>query len=227
MKFFSTSIVLIFLFSFTSILYSQERTITGFVTTLENIPVVNAEVKVLSSKETVLTDTIGNFKVSCLLNDKIKINTRGFYSQKVKIDEKTNEVFVNLILRPGEKNLEIAAGYGHIREKDKSLAISNVENNNNKFSIYTNLLEYIIDSSPSISLSNGGLIIRGAGSLLGSNAAMILLDGQQVNTSQLSQIPPSDVKSFDVLKGSAAAMYGVRGANGVVLITTKTGGESN
>ena len=122
-NFFFKPFLLIFLFSFISISNSQERTVTGFVTTLENIVVVNAEVKVLSSKITVLTDTVGNFKVSCLLNDKIKISAKGFNSQKVKIDENTKEVFINLMFKPGEKNLDVAVGYGHIKEKDKSYAI--------------------------------------------------------------------------------------------------------
>ena len=92
----------------------------GIVTTLENIVVVNAEVKVLNSKVVELTDSVGNFKISCLLKDKIKISANGFDSQKVKIDENTKELSINLTFKPTEKNLEIAVGYGHIKEKDKS-----------------------------------------------------------------------------------------------------------
>ena len=227
-NFFFNPFLLIFLFSFTSISYSQERTVTGLVTTLENIAVVNAEVKVLSSKVTVLTDTFGNFKVSCLLNDKIKISAKGFYSQKVKIDEKTKEAFINLMLKPGEKNLDVAVGYGHIKEKDKSYAISNISNDDTfEFSKYSNMLQHIVNSSPSIVIGGGGIIIRGSNSLLGSSAALILIDGIAVNLSQLSMLPPSDVKSVDILKGGSAAIYGSRGANGVVIITTKRGGDDD
>ena len=77
------------LFLFTCISYSQERVLIGSVTTLENLAVVNAKVKVLSSKLIVLTDSIGKFKVSCLLNDRIKVSANGFDSKKVKIDGKT------------------------------------------------------------------------------------------------------------------------------------------
>lgn len=226
--FFFNPFVLIFLFSFTSFSYSQERTVTGFVTTLENIAVVNAEVKVLSSKVTVLTDTVGNFKVSCLLNDKIRISAKGFYSQKVKIDEKTKESFINLMFKPGEKNIDVAVGFGHIKEKDKSYAISNISNDDEfEFSKYSNMLQYVVNSSPSIVIGDGGLIIRGSNSLLGSSAALILLDGIGVNSSELYMLPPSDVKSVDILKGGSAAIYGLRGANGVVLITTKRGGDDD
>jgi len=227
-NFFFNRFLLIFLFSFTSISYSQERTVTGFVTTLENISVVNTEVKVLSSKVTVLTDTVGSFKVSCLLKDKIKISAKGFYSQKVKIDEKTKEVFINLLFKPGEKNLDIAVGYGHIKEKDKSYAISNIRNDDNfEFSKYSNMLQHIVNSSPSIVIGGGGIIIRGSNSLLGSSAALILIDGIAVNSSELYMLPPSDVKSVNILKGGSAAIYGSRGANGVVIITTKRGGDDD
>ena len=227
-NFFNSPFLLIYFFCFTSILYSQERTVTGFVRTFEKIAVVNAEVKVLSSKVTVLTDTVGNFKVSCLLNDKIKISAKGFYSQKVKIDEKTKEAFINLMFKPGEKNLDVAVGFGHIKEKDKSYAISNIRNDDEfEFSKYSNMLQHIVNSSPSIVIKDGGIIIRGSNSLLGSSAALILIDGIAVNLSQLSMLPPSDVKSVDILKGGSAAIYGSRGANGVVIITTKRGGDDD
>ena len=227
-NFFFNPFLLIFLFSFISISYSQERTLTGFVTTLEKIAVVNAEVKVLSNKVTVLTDTVGNFKVSCLLNDKIKISAKGFNSQKVKIDEKTKEVFINLTFKTGKKNIDVAVGYGHIKEKDKSYAISNISNNDTfEFSKYSNILQHIVNSSPSIVMGGGGIIIRGSNSLLGSNAALIMVDGIAVNSSELYTLSPSDVKSVDILKGGSAAIYGSRGANGVVVITTKRGGDED
>lgn len=225
-NFFFYPFLLIFLFSFTSISYSQERTITGIVTTLEKIVVVNAEVKVLSSKVTMLTDSIGNFKISCLLNDKIKISAKGFYSQKVKIDEKTKEVYINLIFKPGKKNLDVAVGYGHIKEKDKSYAISNIRSNDSfEFSKYSNMLQHIVNSSPSIVFGGGGIIIRGSDSLNSSSTALILIDGIEAKSSELKSLSPSDVKSVDILKGGSAAIYGVRGANGVIVITTKRGGD--
>lgn len=225
-NFFFYPFLLIFLFSFTSISYSQERTITGFVTTLENVVVVNAEVKVLSSKVTVLTDTVGSFEISCLLSDKIKISAKGFYSQKVKIDKKAKEVFINLIFKPGKKNINLAVGYGHIDENDKSYAISNIKSNDNfQFSKYSNMLQHIVNSSPSIVVGGGGIIIRGSDSLNSSSAALILIDGIEVNSSELNSLSPTDVKSVDILKGGSAAIYGVRGANGVIVITTKRGGD--
>ena len=227
-NFFFNPFLLIFFFSFTSISYAQERTITGTVTTLENIAIAKAEVKVLSSKITVLTDTVGNFKVSCLLKDKIKISAKGFYSQKVKINKITKEALINLMFKPGEKNIEVALGFGHINEKDKSYAITTIRNDdNNEFSKYTNMRDYIVNSSPSIVTNGGEIIIRGETSLNGSSAALIVIDGIDAGMSQLLALLPLNVKSVDILKGGSAAIYGVRGANGVIIITTKRGGDDD
>ncbi|WP_299525996.1 TonB-dependent receptor plug domain-containing protein [uncultured Lutibacter sp.] len=227
MKYFSfNTFLLILLFSFTTISYAQERTVTGSVIVFDSIALVNAEVKVLSSKVTVLTDTVGGFKINCLPNDKIKVSAKGFYSQKIKIDEKANEVFINMIFKPGEKNFDVAMGYGHIKEKDKSYAMTNIRNDDNfKFSKYSNMLDLIVNSSPSILNSNGQIIIRGSNSLNGSSAALIVIDGMDASMSQLLALSTMDVRSVDVLKGSSAAIYGSRGANGAVIITTKRGGD--
>jgi len=227
MKYFSfNTFLLILLFSFTTISYAQERTVTGSVIVFDSIALVNAEVKVLSSKVTVLTDTVGYFKINCLPNDKIKISAKGFYSQKVKIDEKSNEVFINMILKSGEKNFDVAMGYGHIKEKDKSYAITSIRNHDNfEFSKYSNMLDLIVNSSPSILYNGGQIIIRGSNSVNGSSAALIVIDGMDASMSQLLALSPMDVRSVDVLKGSSAAIYGSRGANGAVIITTKRGGD--
>jgi TonB-dependent SusC/RagA subfamily outer membrane receptor len=223
-NFFLNSFLSVFLF--TSISYSQERTLTGVVTTLENIVVVGAEVKVLSSKATVLTDSLGNYKVNCLLKDKIRISANGFFTEKIKINEETKEASINLKFKPKEESIDVALGYGHINEKDKTYAITTIKNNDKfGFSRFTNMHDLILNSSSSITLINGDFIIRGASSLQGSSAALIVIDGIDVNKSQLSSLSPYDVKSIDILKGSSASIYGSRGANGVVLITTKRGGD--
>jgi len=227
MKTYVTNFILfIFLFASAGISSAQENTVTGSVTTLNDIAVVNAEVKVLSSKVTVFTDSLGKFKVNCSLKDKIKISANGFNSQKVKVNKYTEDLSVNLKLKPKEENIDVAVGYGHIKEKDKNYAISSVRNNDkNNFSSYTDIKEVILNISPSIAYRNGGFVIRGEGSLLGSNSALIVIDGMASDMSRLSALPPSVVKSIDVLKGAAASIYGTRGANGVIIINTKKAGD--
>ena len=91
--------------------------------------------------------------------------------------------------------------------------------------MYSNMVEVIVNSSPSIILKNGGIIIRGESSLYGSNSALIILDGKEIDIAELYTLPPMDVKSVDILKGGSAAIYGSRGANGVIIINTKRGAD--
>lgn len=220
-------ITLICLFAFTSNSYSQERTLTGVVRTLETIAVVNAEVKVLSSNATVLTNAEGKFKVYCLPNDKIKVSAKSFKSQKVKIDEKTKETVIDLTFNPTEENVVLAVGYGYIKEEDKSYAISYVNNNNNSFAQYSSMIDVIINSSTSVTYDGAGFIIRGGSSLLGSSHALIIINGQQASMTLLNTVPPFDVKSVDILKGAASSIYGSRGANGVIIVNTKKRDDVN
>ena len=89
------------------------------------------------------------------------------------------------------------------------------------------MIDLIVNSSPSIIISSGAILIRGASSLNGSSAALIVIDGVDASMSQLSTLSPLNVKSVDILKGGSAAIYGTRGANGVVIITTKRGGDTD
>lgn len=74
---------------------------------------------------------------------------------------------------------------------------------------------------PGVQVSGNSVVIRGAGTVMGSTQPLFVVDN--VATESIDMLNPRDVKSIDVLKGSAAAIYGTRGANGVILITTKRG----
>lgn len=213
------------LFILSGVSYAQERTIEGFVSTFDSIPLIKAEIKVLSTKQTTLTDSLGQFEVSCSFKDKIKVSAYGFATRKVKLNEKTKIVFVNLSLKPGVKNSELAIGYGHVSDRDKLVAISSLQSEKDNFSNYSDMYQLIRGSFPGVQVKGKDIIIRGANSVNNSGTALIVVDGAMVDSGVLDRISPFDVKSIDVLKDGASAIYGTRGTNGVVLITTKKGGE--
>ena len=103
-------LVSFFVFLFTFGLNAQERVIQGMITTFDSIPIVGAEIRVKSTKQIVLSDTLGNFRVGCNSIDKLKVTANGFYNQNVKLTENIKLVAVNLKLKPGEKNREYAIG---------------------------------------------------------------------------------------------------------------------
>jgi TonB-dependent SusC/RagA subfamily outer membrane receptor len=204
---------------------AQERLMNGRVFTFDSIPLINASVEVKSTKQVVTTDTLGNFYVSCLPNDVLKVSARGFTTVKVKLKPNTKLALVNLNLKPGEKNREIAVGYGHVKDSEKLNAVANLNSGDMDFSQYSNLYEVIRGRFAGVQIVNGEIIIRGQNSINSGSSALIVVDGIPSGSSVMSSIPPIQVKSINVIKDGSSAIYGSRGANGVVLIETKKGGD--
>lgn len=205
---------------------AQERYVKGIVTTFDSITIVGAEVMVKSSKEVVQTDTLGQFEVKVDGKDKLKISAKGFVNQNVKLEEKTKIVAVNLKLKPGDKAREYAIGYGYVKDGERLNALAQMTNDDVDFSQYTNMYDLMRGRFAGVQVqSNGDIIIRGQNSINLSSAALIIVDGMQVDGSVMSTLVPSQVKSVNVIKDGSAAIYGARGANGVVIIETKKGNE--
>ncbi|WP_303919122.1 TonB-dependent receptor plug domain-containing protein [Draconibacterium sediminis] len=204
--------------------FAQERFIQGIVTTFDSITIVGAEVMVKSSKEIVKTDSLGQFKVKIDGSDKLKVSAKGFINQNVKLDEKTKLVAVNLKLKAGEKAREYAIGYGYVKDGEKLNALAQMTSDDVDFSQYTNMYDLMRGRFAGVQVqSNGDIIIRGVNSINLSSAALIVVDGVQVDGSVMSTLVPSQVRSINIIKDGSAAIYGSRGANGVVVIETKKG----
>ena len=211
----------IFIISSTFSLSGQEKIIRGSITTFDTIPLIGASIKVKSTKKAVLSDTLGLFAVSCSPKDRLNVTANGFSDQKIKIDEETGYVTVNLKLKPSPKSGELAVAYGHIREEDRIDAMSHIDENDMDFSRYSNIYEIIRGRFPGVQVRGDEIIIRGVSSLYMSSAALLVVDGVVVDASFFKSIPTSDVASINILKGTDASMYGSRGANGVVIVERK------
>jgi TonB-dependent SusC/RagA subfamily outer membrane receptor len=201
--------------------FSQERLIQGVVTTFDSIPLVGVTLKSKGTKQVVKTDTIGAFSISCNPDEIISVTANGYYSQKIKISAKIKFAAINLKMKPGIKNREYSVGYWTVSDKDKVNAIVGINDEELNFSQYSSMTELINGRFAGVQIVNGEIRIRGTGSINGSNAALIVLDGMLVDYGILNSLPPSQVKSIDVIKDGSASIYGARGANGVVIIETK------
>jgi len=209
-----------------SISFAQEKKIRGVVTTFETIPVVGAEIIVKSSEQVVKTDTLGRFSVAVSSKDKLKVKANGFNTTNVKLNDKTKAVSVNLKLKPGEKGKAYAIGFGHVLDEEKLNAVAQLNTNDVDFSQYRTMQEAIQGRIPGVQYSGGGIIIRGNASISGPTYALIVIDGVTSDASSLNRINPSDVKSINVIKDGSSAIYGAKGANGVVVVETKSGRDN-
>ena len=113
-------------------------------------------------------------------------------------------------------------GYGEVSKSDNVYSVGKVNVKQEEASSYSNIYEYLKGRVAGLVIGVGNppsITIRGVRSLTASNEPLILVDG--IEMSDISSIDPNTVKSVDVLKDAATSIYGTRGANGVILITTK------
>lgn len=207
-------------------LFAQDKTIRGTVTTFENIPLSKVNVKVKSTGEEVLTDSLGNFTVNVSNKDVLVVSANGFNKQRVKLNPQIKFAAINLNLKSGTKAKAYAIGYGHIMDVEKLNAVSNLNTNDLDFSQYNDIYDILRGRFSGVRIVDGEVIVRGKNTFDNStNAALIVVDGVQRDERALSDIPTNQVKSIDVIKDGSAAIYGAEGANGVVLIETRNGSE--
>lgn len=209
-------------------LQAQDRTISGIVTAFDSIPLAEAQVFIKSSGLTVFTDAAGKFEAPVRSKrDKLKIIARGFVQNKVKVTKEMDQVDVNLKLNPKVTENVYDVGYGYLLEENRSTATSNMAKNEASFSRYSSIFDMVAGQFPGVEVRNEEFIIRGSNTFNSSAAALIVLDGVIMESSDfLRSLRPVQVKDINVIKDGGAAIYGSRGANGVVLIETLKGGDT-
>ena len=122
-----------------------------------------------------------------------------------------------------DKDPRVNIGYGIKDKRGVSYSVASVKPGDNEF--YTNMYEYLRSKVAGVEVrADNSIVIRGVTTMNSSTAPLILVDGVEVY--DLNTVDPHDVYSVDILKDSSSSIYGIKGANGVIIITTKTGRES-
>ncbi len=217
----------------TQIAFSQNKVITGKITDDRGNAVQGATVTVKGSQAGAATNASGNFTLNAPASAKtLVVSSVGYAPQEVDITDKTS-VSISLVSSSTSLNDVVVVGYGTARRKDVTGAVSSVASKDFNQGVVTDPLQAVQGKVAGVLITqpggdpNGGLIIRlrGQASLVGGQTPLIVLDGVPLDDpAQLSNIPPADIASFDFLKdASAAAIYGSRGANGVIIVNTKKG----
>jgi len=204
---------------------SQEKTqaIYGRAVTMGDMPVrgLTVKSKVLGSKTQ--TDTTGCYTLVCAEKDMIIFEGELFKAVKKKVKPgNTDSVNVEMTFPLNEANIDVAIGYGYISEKDRTTAVSRLPKGKD-YCRYTNMLDLLSENFTSLSVSGGCVTIRGNETFNGPQCALLIVDGQEVQS--LDFVTPCDVKDVSVIKDGGAAVYGSRGGNGVVIITLKKAGD--
>ena len=206
-----------------------EKKCTGKVKDADGGQVIGATVVVKGTKKIAITDFEGNFTLEKVKKgDVLVISSLGYQNVEVIFDGKP--IDVTLIF--DDKSLEevVVVGYGVQKKSSMTASVTSISKDDLTKQITSNVASAIQGRAPGVEiLQKGGdaggnvsILIRGAGSF-GSTEPLYIIDGA-VSSNGLNTLNPNDIASIEILKdGSAAAIYGSRAANGVVLVTTKNG----
>jgi len=206
----------------------KKITITGYVVDQGQTPIVNAVVMVDRLKTAVVTNKKGFYKIKVRpVNNKIGILTPGkktleqLINGRERIDFKfegyegmTSQQALTPDANPGDETVNI--GYQTVKRKNLTTSVGRIDGTKPKFESYSSIYEMIKGEVPGVEVIGTSIKIRNSSSINSGTEPLFVVDGVPVLT--IDGIQPQLVRSIQILKGSDATIYGVRGANGVILI---------
>ena len=213
-------------------LLAQEKTVSGVISDADQVPLPGVNVFIKGTNTGVATDFDGNFAIKATVNDILVISYVGFESQEIVVGEQES---INIFLEADYAKLDevIITGYGSTAKKDLVSSISQIKGEalvNQPVARVDNMLQGRAAGVNVVSTSGepgaaSTIRIRGMSSINGNNKPLFVIDGFIVGTDfNLSNLNVNDIESIEVLKdASSLAIYGTRGAAGVILVSTKTG----
>ncbi len=211
---------------------AQNITVNGVVEDSAGEPMIGATVLVQGSKDGVATDFDGNFTIKCASNAKLVVSYIGYKSQTIEVNGQTN---IKVVLVEDAEVLEdvVVVGYGGTRaRRDLTGSVGSVSGVKLAAVPVTSAAVALqgkvagvqvttVDGQPGADIN---IRVRGATSVTQANDPLYIVDGFQVDN--INDIPPADIQSIDILKdASLTAIYGAKGGNGVVIVTTKSAQE--
>ncbi|WP_394772728.1 TonB-dependent receptor [Flavobacterium sp.] len=207
----------------------QKQTVSGIITDENGLPLPGASVIEEGTKNGMVTDFDGKYKLTVESASSVIIVSFVGYKEKKVV---ASQNIINIQLIPDATDLQeiVVVGYGSTARKDVTGAVSSIAAKDMNQGAIVNPLQLIAGKAAGVNITQIGsepgsgpsVRIRGISSLIGGNDPLVVVDGIQGNMDLLNQVPPSEIESIDVLKdASATAVYGSRGAPGVIIVTTK------
>ncbi len=211
---------------------AQQITVSGNIKDNTGYPVPGAAVMVAGTTQGTVTDFDGNYTLAGVpSNGKLTVSFVGYATQTEEVKSRTT---INFTLQDDTKELQevVAVGYGTVSKRDLTGSVSSVKAKDIAAVPVSSASEALTGKMAGVNVSategspdaDVKIRVRGGGSLSQDNSPLYIVDGFPV--SSISDIAPSEIESIDVLKdASSTAIYGARGANGVIIVTTKSGKE--
>ena len=209
----------------------QAKTVTGTVTDVSGEPIIGANIRIKGTTTGTITDIDGNFSIKAEPQSVIEVSYIGYLTQETVIN---NQKSIRFLLKEDRKTLDevVVIGYGVQKKADLTGSVANINTEKLNTQSNANIGQALQGKIAGVDIvSQGGapgsgtrIMVRGIGTL--NNASpLYIVDGMYMNS--IDHINPNDIASIDVLKdASSAAIYGSRAANGVIIVTTKEGSNT-
>lgn len=210
-------------------LYAQEASVKGVVLDETDTPLIGATIQVKGTSTGAITDIDGNFTLKTKKGNTLAISYIGYKTQEIKY---TGQSSINIKMVPDNQSLEevVVVGYGAMKRSDLTGSVSSVsmkdiegfQSSSIAGALGGQVAGVQITSTDGTPGAGFSINIRGVGTLTGDSSPLYIVDGFEVES--IDHIANSDIESMEILKdASSSAIYGARAANGVVLISTKSG----
>ena len=213
-------------------LYAQNRTVRGKITETNGAPLPGATITATGTNVNVVSDANGNFSINIPSTARsLTATSVGYATQTISLGSSDN-VTIALTQSSTELQAVVVTGYGNVEKSKYSGAASKIDEKALRNIPMGSFDQILQGRAPGLTVLSGSgqpgsaaaLIVRGPTSIQGGNAPLYVVDGIPVEAGVFQTINPNDIASVDVLKdASAAALYGSRGAAGVIVVTTKRG----
>lgn len=209
----------------------QAKTVTGTVTDVSGEPIIGANIRIKGTTTGTITDIDGNFSIEAEPQSVIEVSYIGYLTQETVIN---NQKSIRFLLKEDTKTLDevVVIGYGVQKKADLTGSVANINTEKLNTQSNANIGQALQGKIAGVDIvSQGGapgsgtrIMVRGIGTL--NNASpLYIVDGMYMNS--IDHINPNDIASIDVLKdASSAAIYGSHAANGVIIVTTKEGSNT-
>jgi hypothetical protein len=195
---------------------AQERLIIGKVTSFQTIPLKNIKVLAKIAGTSSLTDKNGNFSIKCAADDMLTFDSECFYKEKKKMKNEKDTIHVNLYFNPTTKNKERAVLNDYVTKDTLDYALANLPNQKEDYSLYTDIYQLIKTKFPYVQIINHKIQVEP--NAFGTGSVLMIVNG--IDVTDISFVQPRTVTSIQVLRRTETSIYGMRGANGVIIIKT-------
>ena len=228
-------LLLMILLSFSATLTAQEsRLITGFVASAENNqPLPGVTIRVLGTTRGTTSDADGRYSIDASIGDSLDFHYIGYVQQHIRVGHART---LNVSLQPvsNELNSVVVTAFGNTQKRSDMVgSVTSISTKDLAMNPSSNLTTSLAGRAAGLiafqrsgepGQDNANFFIRGVTTFGYKTDPLILIDGIELTATDLARIQPDDIASFTILKdATATAVYGARGANGVILVTTKEG----